>query len=360
MQTLLSEKQQSVVSIAAFTAKGDMARLNAALNDGLNAGLTINEIKEILVQMYAYAGFPRSLNALAALMTVVETRRQEGFGDVTGKPATPLPENWNSLESGSLNQTRLVGQPVTGALFEFAPAIDQFLKAHLFGDIFQRDVLDWQTRELATISALSALPGVNSQLESHYAISLNNGLTPEMLSDFTNVLAIKCESALAINARNVLCQLLAKLNIEAPSALMETGDIMSDEFDGNGVFPMGPKNEAYAQYFHGTSYLNMLSTEGVNIGNVVFEPGCRNNWHIHHKGGQILLVTGGRGWYQEWNKPARPLVAGDVVNIPAETKHWHGAAKDAWFAHIAIAVPADGASNEWMEPVDETQYSLLP
>ncbi|EFQ4468203.1 cupin domain-containing protein, partial [Salmonella enterica] len=92
---------------------------------------------------------------------------------------------------------------------------------------------------------------------------------------------------------------------------------------------------------------------------VVFEPGCRNNWHIHHNGGQILLVTGGHGWYQEWGQHARPLVAGDVVNIPPDTKHWHGAAKDSWFAHIAVEVPAEGASNEWLEPVDEAQYNLL-
>ncbi|SFM98412.1 Cupin domain-containing protein [Izhakiella capsodis] len=134
---------------------------------------------------------------------------------------------------------------------------------------------------------------------------------------------------------------------------------MNQLFNGNGIFPKGPKNEAYAQYFQGTSYLNMLSTTGVNIGNVVFEPGCRNNWHIHHKGGQILLVTGGRGWYQEWDHPARLLVAGDVVNIPPETKHWHGAAKDSWFAHIAIQVPAEGASNQWLEIVDDAQYNQL-
>ncbi|MFJ5158634.1 cupin domain-containing protein [Pantoea sp. NPDC088449] len=134
---------------------------------------------------------------------------------------------------------------------------------------------------------------------------------------------------------------------------------MNEQFDGNGIFPKGPKNEALAQYFTGTSYLNMLTTEGVTIGNVVFEPACRNNWHIHHGGGQILLVTGGRGWYQAWNQPARQLVAGDVVNIPAGLKHWHGAAADSWFAHIAIAVPAEGASNEWLEPVADDEYQQL-
>lgn len=125
------------------------------------------------------------------------------------------------------------------------------------------------------------------------------------------------------------------------------------------VFPMGEKNEAFAQYFVGQSYLNMLSTERVTIGNVSFEPGCRNNWHIHHKGGQILLCTAGRGYYQEWGKEAQELHPGDVVNIPPEVKHWHGAAKDSWFAHLAVEVPAEGASNEWLEVVNEEDYEKL-
>ena len=106
----------------------------------------------------------------------------------------------------------------------------------------------------------------------------------------------------------------------------------------------------------------MLTTEGVTIGNVTFEPGCRNNWHIHHAkegGGQILLVTGGRGWYQEWGQPARQLHAGDVVVIPAGVKHWHGAAKDSWFAHLAVEVPGVETRNEWLEPVDDSQYGKL-
>lgn len=128
----------------------------------------------------------------------------------------------------------------------------------------------------------------------------------------------------------------------------------------SGVFGIGEKNTAYAKYFVGQSYLNMLTIERVVTANVTFEPGCRNNWHIHHKGGQILLVTSGRGYYQEWGKPAQELHAGDVVNIPPEVKHWHGAAKNSWFAHVAIEVPADGASNEWCEPVDEEAYNALP
>ncbi len=135
---------------------------------------------------------------------------------------------------------------------------------------------------------------------------------------------------------------------------------MSEEFTT--VFPRGNENTAFAKYFIGKSYLNMLSTEQVGIGNVTFEPGCRNNWHIHHAsrgGGQILLVTGGRGWYQEWGQPARELHPGDVVNIPANVKHWHGAARDSWFAHLAVEVPGEDTANEWLEPVDDEQYAAL-
>lgn len=127
----------------------------------------------------------------------------------------------------------------------------------------------------------------------------------------------------------------------------------------NEIFERGNKNDAFKDYFVGQSYLNMLSMEGVSIGNVTFEPGCRNNWHIHHKGGQILLVTGGRGYYQEWGKDAKELFPGDVVNIPPEVKHWHGAAKDSWFAHLAVEVPAEGASNEWLEAVSNEDYNKL-
>ncbi len=128
------------------------------------------------------------------------------------------------------------------------------------------------------------------------------------------------------------------------------------------VFPKGGANEAFAQYFIGNSYLNMLTTEGVVIGNVTFEPGCRNNWHVHQAakgGGQILLCTGGRGWYQEWGKPARELHMGDVVVIPAGVKHWHGAARDSWFSHLAVEVPGEETRNEWQEAVGDEVYEQL-
>ena len=128
---------------------------------------------------------------------------------------------------------------------------------------------------------------------------------------------------------------------------------------GGMIFEMGKPNDAFAQYFDGQSYLNMLSLERVIIGNVTFELGCRNHWHIHHKGGQILLVTGGEGWYQELGKPARKLKVGDVVNISPEVKQWHGATKDSWFAHLEVEVPAKDASNKWCEAVSEEDYMNL-
>lgn len=127
------------------------------------------------------------------------------------------------------------------------------------------------------------------------------------------------------------------------------------------IFALGEENP-FGQYFIGQSYLKMLCTEGVGIGNVTFEPGCRNNWHIHHAkkgGGQILLCTAGKGWYQEWGKPAQQLHPGDVVKIPAGVKHWHGAAKDSWFAHLSVEVPGEETSNEWLEPVDDQSYNAL-
>lgn len=126
------------------------------------------------------------------------------------------------------------------------------------------------------------------------------------------------------------------------------------------IFDIGePLPKQFSSYFIGQAYLNMLTTEGVSIGNVTFEPGCRNNWHIHHKGGQILLVTSGRGYYQAWGEEPRELHPGDVVNIPAEVKHWHGAAYDSWFSHLAIEVPSEDGSNEWLEAVKDEEYLRL-
>ena len=135
-----------------------------------------------------------------------------------------------------------------------------------------------------------------------------------------------------------------------------------DAYQNSIFFPIGAPNDAYAQYFVGQSYLATVSTEQVPVFNVTFEPGCRNNWHIHHAsegGGQMLICVGGRGYYQEWSKGPRELRPGDTVNIPANVKHWHGAAPDSWFSHLAIEVPGENTSAEWCEPVSEEEYGKL-
>lgn len=173
---MLTLKQKRLVPVAAFATEGNIDGLRNALAQALDDKVAINDIKEVLVQTYAYAGFPRSLNALSALMDVVNKRHNAGKKDEQGRDASPVHTDKTMLEVGSGIQTKLVGQPVTGPLFEFAPAIDQFLKSHLFGDIFVRDNLDYETREVATIAMLAALQGAQSQLKSHYQMGTNTGL----------------------------------------------------------------------------------------------------------------------------------------------------------------------------------------
>jgi 4-carboxymuconolactone decarboxylase len=204
----LTAKQKGIVTIAAFTASGDLQKLKTALNEGLDAGLTVNEIKEILIQMYAYAGFPRSLNGIDTFMGVLEERGKKGIKDEPGKEPGPMPANKSSIELGTENQTRLAGRPVTGAIYTFAPAIDQFLKGHLFGDIFGRDNLDFQSREIATISALANMKGVNSQLQGHFNIGLNVGLTEAQMRNLISVLEAKVGKKEADNANDILSKVL--------------------------------------------------------------------------------------------------------------------------------------------------------
>lgn len=204
----LTAKQRSIVPIAAFTATGDMPRLDSALREGLDAGLTVSEIKDVLVQLYAYAGFPRSLNGLSAFMAVLKDRERKGIKDEPGNESGPLPAGQSRLELGTQVQTKLVGAPVQGPLFDFAPAIDQFLKEHLFADIFGRDALDWQSREIATISALANLGNVNSQLRAHFNAGLNVGLTEVQLQALVGVLAAKVGAKEAGNAGAVLREAL--------------------------------------------------------------------------------------------------------------------------------------------------------
>lgn len=207
---VLLARQQAIPLIAALAATSDMPGLNAALHRGLDAGLTISEAREVLVQLYAYAGFPKSLNALGELMQVVEARRQRGLQDAPGRePGRSIATGNELLEAGKGNQTLISGGPVQAPLFDFAPVINQFLQAHLFGDIFERDNLDWQSRELATVGALAAMRGVEAQLRSHMRASLRVGLSPAQLRQLVQILTASGKPDAARRADEALMQVLA-------------------------------------------------------------------------------------------------------------------------------------------------------
>ena len=321
VQNTLTKKERDIVFISSYTAKGDLQNLRIALYNALDHKMTRYEIKEILIQMYAYCGFPRSLNALTTFMGVLDERDVKGIYDEYGKEPLDLPVNANRYSIGATIQTELTGAPVTGRIFEFEPDMDKYLKEHLFADIFSRGVLSYEEREIATISALSSMNDVEPQLMAHIQIAQNIGLEKSKIDEILKLTEYKVFK--------------------------------------NEIFSRGNPNTAYAQYFKGKSYLNMLNQEGINIANVTFEPGCRNNWHIHHKGGQVLLVLQGEGYYQEFGKPVRLLKAGDVVNILPEVKHWHGATKNNWFVHISVEIPAKNSYTEWLEPVSDEYYNKL-
>jgi alkylhydroperoxidase/carboxymuconolactone decarboxylase family protein YurZ len=206
----LAARQRAIVPIAAFTAVGDIDRLKPSLDTGLDAGLTVNEIKEVLVQMYAYAGFPRSLNGLNAFMAVLDERAARGMTEDVGREAAPYPVDKSRRELGTEIQTLLIGHQATGRIFEFSPAIDVFLKDHLFGDIFGRDVLSFEDREIATVSALATMTGTGGQLRSHCNASLNVGVTEAELRGVIAVLRARVGAKEADAAAAALAETLAK------------------------------------------------------------------------------------------------------------------------------------------------------
>ena len=244
----LDKRQKSIIPIAAFAAKGDLTELKQALNDGLDAGLSINETKELLVHLYAYAGFPRSLNAISTLEAVVLERRQKGINDVHGKESSKIIDTKNKFNRGKEVQTKLTGSTTTGAPQKFVPIIDVFLKEHLFADIFSRDALDWKTREIVTISVLATLGGTENQLRSHFNVGLNTGLTEQQLKNIVSVIQTKVGEKEG-----------RKADIVLQSVLNKTTNISSSEsnnISANTVFPKGTKISN--NNFTGTAWLHML------------------------------------------------------------------------------------------------------
>ncbi|MCR5077700.1 MAG: carboxymuconolactone decarboxylase family protein [Prevotella sp.] len=342
----LTTRQQALVLIASMEAKGDIEGLKKALNNSFDNGLTVSEAKEALSQLYAYTGFPRSLNALGALQQVIKDREEKGLTTEKGSEADALPDDYNALKAGTAVQTQLCGG--TPFNYTFAPQTDYYLKAHLFGDIFSRSTLSFTDRELVTIGAIAALPGCESQLLAHVSGSLNMGVTKGQLRDIPSLLREKAGEAEANRAYKAVATVLK-------DPIKETAD--SVDFN---VWPKGNPNTAYAKYFIGNSYLADMNGADGGPANVTFEPRCRNNWHIHHKCVQVLICVAGRGWYQEWGKPAVEMRPGTVIAIPEGVKHWHGAARDSWFQHLTYMVKAEkDASSEWLEPVSDEVYDKL-
>jgi alkylhydroperoxidase/carboxymuconolactone decarboxylase family protein YurZ len=207
----LSTKQQRTIPIAAFTANGDLEKLKTALHEGLNAGLTVHEIKEILVQMYAYAGFPRSLNGIHTFMAVMDERHAKGITDAMGKDASPVPADMNKDAYGAKVRARLAGRdviPPPSGYALFTPVIDTFLKEHLFADIFARDNLDFLSREIATVGALSSLEGVNPMLRFHMDAAMNVGLTENQAKELVALIGSEVGKKAGDNAGEVLQQVL--------------------------------------------------------------------------------------------------------------------------------------------------------
>ncbi|MCB9294060.1 MAG: carboxymuconolactone decarboxylase family protein [Lewinellaceae bacterium] len=207
----LTAKQQCIIPIAAYAANGKLQHLKPALNEGLDAGLTINEIKEVIVHLYAYCGFPRSIRGLQTFMEVLDERKAKGLIDKTGAEASPVNEERSKYERGKKNLEELTGRPLTGpqrGYAAFAPVIEIFLKEHLFADIFDRDILTFAERELVTISVLSSIGGVEPMLRSHLSICLNVGLTPEQLNEFVGIIRSTVGKKEAKDTQEVLNEIL--------------------------------------------------------------------------------------------------------------------------------------------------------
>ena len=237
------------------------------------------------------------------------------------------------------------------ALGDFAPKFAELNDDVLFGEVWSReDALSLRDRSLVTVTALMAQGLTDSSFRYHLENAKKNGITRAEIAE------ILTHAAFYVGWPKAW----AAFRMAKDVWNGEAGDSAMEKHAASMVFPIGEPNDGFAQYFSGRSFLAPVSGKQVGVFNVTFEPGCRNNWHIHHAksgGGQILICVAGRGFYQEWGKNAVEMLPGDVVNIPAGIKHWHGAAPDSWFSHLAVEVPGEETSNEWLEPVSDGDYA---
>ena len=237
-------------------------------------------------------------------------------------------------------------------LGEFAPDFAHFNDDILFGENWNNTDIDLKTRSIITVVALMSQGVTDNSIRYHIQNAKNHVVSQKEMAAVITHVAFYAGWPHAWAVFNIAKEVYAENAIAVSD---------KDRFQSEIMFPIGEPNP-YGDYFVGQSYLAPVSTEQIPIYNVTFEPACRNNWHIHHAksgGGQMLICIGGRGWYQEYGKEPRELHAGDIVNIPAEVKHWHGAAKDSWFAHLAVEIQGEDGNTEWCEPVSDEEYGKL-
>lgn len=367
--TALNAKQQSIVTIASLTAQGDTERLKPALSAGLDAGLTINEIKEVMVHLYVYGGFPRSLRGLTTFMDVLEDREAQGIEDKAGDAAPPrLNDEYEYLRGERILDAITAGwsptEPQDGYP-AFAPIIEQFLREHLFANIFSRDILSYLERELVTISTLASMEGVEPYLQSHLGVGMNVGLTESQLRGILSIIESTAGEAKAGEARDLLTQVLASQADTTEDASTRAQNSSESADKGHSdlqkritLFPRGDRRAA-SENFTGAVWVDMVVTDAetydTRIGNVTFEPGSRTDWH-KHPGGQILLVTGGSGYYQERGEPIQLMRKGDIVKIEPGVEHWHGALPESELTHVAVVTNDSKGGTIWLEPVTDQEY----
>ena len=238
-------------------------------------------------------------------------------------------------------------------LGEFAPAFAHYNDDVLFGENWNDPAIDHKTRCIVTVVALMASGITDSSLRYHLENARKAGVTREEIAGILTHAAFYVGWPKGWAVFNMAKEVWTEETRTEDAKARHAASM---------VFPIGQPNDGYAQYFIGQSYLAPVSASQVGVFNVTFEPGCRNNWHIHQAekgGGQILICVAGRGYYQEWGKEPVEMYPGDCINIPAGVKHWHGAAPDSWFSHLAVEVPGENTSNQWLEPVDDSQYAPL-